>query len=126
MSKQPERILVSLILATAFIVSCAKNDRYECVERSQREVPNPSFDTPGTHIEVDYVLLHDGHKIFATCDLNSVGNLDPTARCGFRPLQTYTCTVAPASLEHRQGPLSDLQCKDGDGYNVYLYVNRKE
>jgi hypothetical protein len=29
-------------------------------------------------------------------------------------------------LANTPGPLSDLKCKDADGHNVYLYVNKKE
>lgn len=104
----------------------AENNRYECTERVQKDVPN--FLSKGTHTAVDYVLLHDGHKIYAACDVTTVDNLDPTARCGFRPLRTYECTVQPAAIENAKPsePLSDLKCKDGDGHNVYLYVSKKE
>ena len=80
------------------------------------------------HTEVDYVLLHDGHKIYAACDVATVDKLDPTARCGFRPLRTYECSIQPAAIENAKAsePLSDLKCKDGDGHNVYLYVSKKE
>jgi len=101
-----------------------ESNQYECIERSQREVPN--FQAAGTHAEVDYVLLHDSHKIYASCDVTTLNNLDPTARCGFRPLRTYECAVQTAAIEKTTGPLSDLKCKDGDGHNVYLYVSKKE
>jgi hypothetical protein len=53
--------------------------------------------------------------------------LDPTATCGFRPLRTYECIVVPDS-DFKEGkfPLSDLKCKDAEGHNVYLYVDKKE
>jgi hypothetical protein len=104
----------------------AENNQYECIERTQKEVPN--FQASGTHTAVDYVLLHDGHKIYADCDVGTIDKLDPTARCGFRPLRTYECTVQPAAIESAKAsePLSDLKCKDGDGHNVYLYVSKKE
>ena len=104
----------------------AENNQYECIARTQKEVPN--FMAKGTHTAVDYVLLHDGHKIYANCDVTTISNLDPTARCGFRPLRTYTCTVQPAAIENAKAsePLSDLKCKDGDAHNVYLYVSKKE
>lgn len=104
----------------------AENNRYECIERVQKEVPN--FQAKGTHVEVDYVLLHDGHKIYAACDLMTVDEPVSTASCGFRPLRTYECVVQPAAIENAKAsePLSDLKCKDGDGHNVYLYVSKKE
>ncbi len=61
-------------------VGCGVNNKYECIERTQKDVPN--FQASGTHTEVDYVLLHDGHKIYAACDVANISNLDPTARCG--------------------------------------------
>jgi len=104
----------------------AENNQYECIERTQKDVPN--FLAKGTHTAVDYVLLHDGHKIYASCDVTTLNNLDPTARCGFRPLRTYECTVQPAAIENAKAsePLSDLKCMDGDGHNVFLYVSKKE
>jgi hypothetical protein len=113
------------VTAVVFLAGCFKNNRYECIERVQKEVPN--FQAGGTHTAVDYVLLHDGHKIYAACDAAEISGLDPTARCGFRPLHTYECTIQPDSMQKVKAPvLSDLQCKDGDGYNVYLYVSKKE
>ena len=107
-------------------VTVAESNQYECIERAQREVRN--FQAGGTHTEVDYVLLHDGHKIYASCDLTTLDNLDPTATCGFRPLRTYECKVQSAAIENAKAsePLSDLKCKDGDGHNVFLYVSKKE
>lgn len=106
-------------------VGCGANNQYECIERTQKDVPN--FQAPGTHTEVDYVLLHDGHKIYAACDVENISNLDPTARCGFRPLRTYECTLQTDSIEKATTlPLSDLKCKYADGHNVYLYVSKKE
>lgn len=111
-------------VAVVFLVGCTSTNDYECIERTQKEVPNQTFEAAGTHTEVDYVLLHDGHKIYAICDLESVGDLDPTARCGFRPLRTYPCTLQSARIE--TGPISDLKCQDADGHNVYLWVTKKE
>jgi hypothetical protein len=112
-------------IAVVFLAGCFKNNRYECIERTQKEVPN--FQAPGTHTEVDYVLLHDGHKIYAACDAVEIGNLDPTATCGFRPLHTYECAIQSDSIQKTTATvLSDLKCKDGDGYNVYLWVSKKE
>ena len=107
-----------------FVVACGTNNNYECIERTQKEVPN--LLAAGTHTEVDYVLLHDGHKIYAACDVADIGNLDPDARCGFRALRTYECTLQPESIEKGKFPLSDLKCKDGDGHNVYLWVSKKD
>lgn len=104
----------------------AEDNQYECIERTEKQVPN--FQASGTHTEVDYVLLHDGHKIFAGCDVTTLDKLDPTARCGFRPLRIYECAVQSATIENAKAsePLGDLKCKDGDGHNVYLYVSKKE
>ncbi len=107
----------------ALFIGCGANNQYECIERTQKDVPN--FQASGTHTEVDYVLLHDGHKIYAACDVENISNLDSTARCGLLTLRTYECTVQP-SIEKQKVPLSDLKCKDGDGHNVYLYVRKKE
>ena len=104
------------------LVGCNRN-KYEVIERIQKEVPN--FQKSGTHAEVHYVLLHDGHKIYATCDVTTVDNLDPNARCGFRPLRIYECVLG-ANSENDQLPLSDLKCRDDDSHNVYLYVDKKE
>ena len=112
------------IFLAVLCIGCRANNKYECIERTEKDVPN--FQTSGTHTEVDYVLLHDGHKIYAACDVANIGNLDPTARCGFRPLRTYECTLQTDSIEKVTFPLSDLKCKDADGHSVYLYVSKKE
>jgi hypothetical protein len=65
-------------------IGCGANNQYECIERTQKDVPN--FQASGTHIEVDYVLLHDGHKFYAACDVENIRNLDPSARCGLLTL----------------------------------------
>jgi len=100
------------------------NNTYECIERTEKQVPN--FQASGTHAELIYGLLHDGHKIYATCDWTEVSNLDSNARCGLRPLKMYECTVQPDTIDKGAFPLSDLKCKDGDGHNAYLYVTKKE
>jgi hypothetical protein len=106
-------------------VACkVNNDKYEVVGRTEKEVPN--YQASGSHIAVDYVLLHEGHKIYATCDVSDISNLDPTATCGFRPLRTYECRLQTDSFEKATLPLSYLKCKDADGHNVYLYVSKKE
>jgi hypothetical protein len=115
---------VMLAFLALVCTGCGSNNNYECIERMQKDVPN--LDGVGTHTAVDYVLLHDGHKIYANCDTTDYDKLDPTARCGFRPLRTYECKVQSASIEKGTFPLSDLKCKDGDGHNVYLYVSKKE
>jgi hypothetical protein len=111
-------------LALWSVAGCKKDTSYECIERTQKEVPN--FQAEGTPTEVDYVLLHRGHKIYASCDVHDLDKLDPTARCGFRPLRKYECAIQSASIEKATLPVSDLKCKDGDGHNVYLYVSKKE
>lgn len=110
-------------LACALLCACNRNS-YEVIERSEKEVPN--FMAEGTHNEVHYVLLHDGHKIYANCDVHDLNNLDPNARCGFRPLHTYQCELGSDSFKTGTMPMSDLKCKDADGNNVYLYVTKKE
>ena len=116
--------LAAIAVIIIFPAGCGKNNQCECVERSEKEVPDHMG--PGSHIEVEYVLLHDGHKIYASCDVSTVNNLDPDATCGFRPLRTYKCTVQSGSTEKATLPMSDLKCEDGDGRNVYLYVSKKE
>lgn len=110
------------VLVLCVLLACNRN-RYEVVERTEKEVPN--FQTAGTHTEVHYVLMHDNHKIYATCD--TIGLDDPTVRCSFRPLRTYQCELGNISMEKASKvPLSDLKCNDGEGHNVYLYVDKKE
>ena len=116
-------VLLFVIGVCVFVVSCNGN-KYEVVERSEKEVPN--FMEAGTHSEVDYVLLHDGHKFYTTCDWHDLDKLDPTATCAFRPLRTYECVLNNGPEKKDPGPLSDLKCKDDQGHNVYLYVNKKE
>jgi hypothetical protein len=112
------------VAATFFSVGCGRN-RYEVVERTQKDVPN--FSGPGTHTEVDYVLVHDGRKIYAVCDTTTLDALDPQATCGFRLLRRYECSSGQnGDLWNAQLPVSDLKCKDADGHNVYLYVNKAE
>lgn len=118
------RMLSPSAVLVMFIAGCSQANQYECVERSQKEVPN--FMAPGTHTEVDYVLQHDGHKIYASCELSTLDKLDPTARCGLLTLRSYDCVVQPAGIEKTKGPLSDLKCLDGDGHPAYLYVTKKE
>ncbi len=109
----------------AFLVGCGKNNRYECIERKERQVPN--LPAPGNHTEVDYVLLHDSRRIYAACDAADIDKLDPTATCGFRPLRTYDCIIPSlTTIERAELPLGDLKCQDADGHNVYLYVEKEE
>jgi len=103
-------------------VGCGANNQYECIERTQKDVPN--FQASGTHTEVDYVLLHDGHKFYAACDTTTLDKLDPTATCAFRVLRNYEC-VQPTDNKPNKA-LSDLRCKDDEGRPVYLYVSKKE
>jgi hypothetical protein len=111
-----------LTCAALLVAGCGPNNKYEVVERTQKEVAN--FQQPGTHTAVDYVLQHDGHKIYANCDVTTID--EPNASCGFRPLHTYECELQTDSLQKAKGPLSDLKCKDADGRNVYLYVTKKD
>jgi len=98
------------------------SNKYEVIERSQKQVSN--FMAKGLHTEVDYVLLHDGHKFYAVCDTTTLDKLDPTATCAFRVLRSYEC-VQPADKEPNKA-LSDLRCKDDESHPVYLYVSKKE
>jgi hypothetical protein len=113
-----------MVIGLAVVVVACNRNTYEVVERSQKEVPN--FQATGTHDEVHYVLLHDGHKFYTTCDYQLVDNLDPSSTCAFRPLRTYECVLNNDPKEKNPGPLSDLKCKDDEGRNVYLYVVKKE
>ncbi len=113
------RLLCTLSLLV--LASCSGKG-YEVIERTQKEVSN--FHQSGTHTEVHYVLMHDGHKIYTTCDAEEIDA--PNASCGFRPLHTYDCTLGDDRIEKATLPLSDLKCKDADGRDVYLYVDRKE
>jgi hypothetical protein len=120
--REPSTRLTVLAAPLALCLTACDRDRYEVVGRVQKEVPNYLKD--GTHNEVDYVLLHDGHRIYATCDAYNLSNLDPHATCGFRPLRSYACVLGPdGDLEHQTLPQGDLNCKDADGHNVYLYVS---
>jgi hypothetical protein len=115
------------VLLFCLTVAGCSNSKYEVIERSQRDVPN--FMQPGTHTEVNYVLLHDGHKISASCDTTTIDSLDRDATCGFRPLHTYDCELQSDSMSNAMKsklPMSDLKCKDADGHNVYLYVSKKD
>ena len=114
-------LLRMISVAALLLTGCNKSNEYEVIERTQTEVPN--FQASGTHTEVAYVLLNDGHKFYATCDATDMSNLDPTATCGFRPLRKYQCRLGQQPGDKA---LSDLLCKDADGHNVYLYVNKKD
>ena len=117
-------ILFAGLFVVGFLLTPYSSHRYEVIERSEKGVPN--FHEAGTHTEVGYVLFHDGHKIYATCDTTTLSNLDPDATCGFRPLHTYECELQSDSIQKAKMPLSDLKCKDSDGHNVYLYVTKKD
>jgi hypothetical protein len=124
MEREHKFALLMLVIAlSTFAVSCNRH-KYEVVERSQKEVPN--FQQAGTHSEVHYVLLHDGHKFYTTCDWENLNHLDPSATCAFHPLRTYECALNNDPKQEGPGPLSDLKCKDDQGNNVYLYVEKKE
>ncbi len=117
-------LLTAIVVVVSSFTACKGDSKYEVIERTQKDVPN--YQSAGTHTAVDYVLLHEGHKIYASCDVADLSNLDPSATCGFRPLGKYECTVQTGNLEKAPLPLSDLKCKDADGHNVYLYVSKKE
>ena len=62
-------------------------------------------------------------RVAATVGSAIISGSEPT-----RPLRTYPCTAQPAGIENAKTsePLSDLKCKNGDGQNVSLYVDKKE
>ena len=108
------------LFSVLFLGACNRNT-YECIERTENEVPN--FQRPGTHTEVSYVLLHDGHKIYTNCDSSDFQSLDPMANCGFRVLGKYECSLG----QEGGGQLSwDLKCTAPDQHTVYLYALKKE
>ena len=110
---------LSAIILLAALTSCS-SDSYDVLERSQKEVPNLLHD--GNHTEVLYVLKHDGHTIHAVCDAYEISN----ASCGFRPLHSYHCTLGDDRIGKATYPMGDLKCKDADGRDVYLYVDKTD
>lgn len=118
------RIQEKVLLAFCLVVglSGCQNDKYEVIERSQKEIKN--YDGSGTHDEVLYVLLHDGHKFYAACDYQEIDKIEPAATCALRILKTYKC--AQPTEKSPQKVMSDLTCVDDDGHPVYLYVNKKD
>ena len=113
------RILV-IVQLIALLAGCNRTN-YELIERTEKLVPD--FQGTGTHTQVNYVLAHDGQKIHATCDWKNFSNSDPDATCGFRMLRNYECTSGfEGGTEH----MWDLKCKDSNGHNVYLFVDKKE
>lgn len=116
-------IYLMMIFPTISVVACHPN-KYEVIERTENQAPD--LVGTGSHTEVRYVLMHDGHKIYASCDTTTFDNLDPNGRCSFRPLRTYECVLGDDRIEKATFPQSDLKCKDSDGHNVYLYVDKKE
>ena len=97
-----------------------RTDTY--VDKQGRAVSDQSYD----HDVVHLVLAHDGHKIYALCDLSTLGNLDPKASCGLRPLRDYECFLGRDDVTKAPAPLSDLTCTNADGRRVYLYVSKEE
>jgi hypothetical protein len=120
----PRKTWLLIVIGISALPLACNSNKYEVVERSEKEVPN--FMTAGTHNEVHYVLLNGGHKFYTTCDYHIIDKLDPTSTCAFRPLRTYECLLNNDPKKHDPGPLSDLKCKDDEGHNVYLYVDKKE
>jgi hypothetical protein len=123
-------IRVYLAFVMAFLCSaCGSDDQYELIERSQQDVPN--YQEAGSHTEVGYVLLHDGHRFHATCDMETTNKLDPSSNCALRILFKYECRLGNFATDK---VMSDLVCKSQDGggsallpeHNVYLYVFKKE
>ena len=104
-------------LAVLFLLGCGTNTKYVVIERTQTLTPNA---VEGPHTEVHYVLLHDGHKIYADCDVTTVDHMDPNASCGFRPLHSYDCEIQSDSIVKAKMPMSDLKYKDADGRCMWL------
>lgn len=122
---RPSTRLISATLAGLTFITltgCTRNGGYEVIERSEKLVPD--FQGAGTHTEVGYVLSHDGHKIWATCDFARFHSSDPENTCGFRPLHTYSCVIGNDSIN--KGDSWDLKCQDADRHNVYLYVSKTD
>jgi hypothetical protein len=118
-------LAVAIFAGIFFALRSSSRNAYEVLERTEKVVPN--FQESSTHTAIQYVLMHSGHKIYATCDIETVNNIDPNARCGFRPLRTYECVLGDDRIESTATlPFSDLKCKDSDGHNVYLYVDKEE
>ena len=115
---RPMRRAAIILAVLYYTVACSRNT-YECMERTEKKTPN--FPQPGDYRFVDYVLLHNGQKIQATCDLKAVGRLDSAASCGLLPHQIYHCTTLPSG----KFP-ADLRCTDSEGKNVYLFVWKKD
>jgi len=103
-----EKILFAAVAASVFSsIACNGDSKYECIERTQKEVPN--FMREGTHTAVDYVLLHEGHKIYASCDTADLSNLDPSATCGFRPSQKVRMCLTDGQHGERNVPTQRLK-----------------
>lgn len=109
-------------LGGILLTGCSFMRQYEVIDRWEKQVPD--FRDPGTHAEMQYVLLHEGHRIYASCDAQTFASFDPETTCAFRPLRSYECWLGNDSVAHGDG--WDLKCKDTDGHNVYLYVSKKE
>ncbi len=71
---------VAIILVVPYYTFACSRNTCECMKRTEEKTPN--FPQPGDYRFVDYVLLHNGQKIQATCDLKAVGRLDSAASCG--------------------------------------------
>jgi len=118
------RIATALLIALS-TAACNRN-RYRVIEREDRyldeqghEVSSPSS---YYHDELHFVLKRGDTKVYAMCDITTVDKLDPNASCAMRVGQTFEC------LSGKKGDraLSDLRCRDSEGHNVYLYVNKEE
>ena len=107
-------LITKLILPTAalaFCAGCGANDKYEVIERAQRDNV-PDVQGTGTHTEVDYVLLHDGHKIYAVCDADEIGNLDQDARCGFRPMRKWIRRFSKTKVDESEEAAIGLMARN--------------
>jgi hypothetical protein len=106
----------------------AHQNEYRVVERTDIYV-----DKKGRAVVDDYdhdvvhlVFTHDGHRIYAVCDLSTLDKLDSNASCGLRPLRTYECLLGRGEDAKAPMPLSDLTCTDENGRRVYVYVSKED
>jgi len=119
--KTTVRWLYLIVFACALALAGCRDSRYELIERSEKVVPD--FSGTGTHTQVGYVLLRDGHKFHATCDFARFRSSDPENTCRLEILHKYNCAIGRDGLS---GDPWNMKCLDYEGRNVYLYIDKKE
>jgi len=116
---------VAIICTFVVLVACEGRTSYEVLQATTKDVM-PSAVEPRFHRGIDYVLSHEGHKIYASCDATLAAATDPSATCELLVLRSYKCEVgSDRDLLHKIHP-ADLVCKDHDGHNVYLNVSKEQ